>query len=109
MKVQPKIELIATIDDEPINGNAIDSGDKNYDLKVENELIDRLNSGDVWAWASVEVKASFGGLSGSAYLGCCSYKDEKEFLKDPYYKDMVKEATEELKIELESLQGIEII
>lgn len=86
-----KIEVIANIDELPIRGNAIDSGDEIQDKEVENEIIDRLESGDVWAWASVEVRATCSecGAHGSDYLGACSYVDgEREFRNDAYFEDM---------------------
>lgn len=80
-----------------VRGNAVISGDNAVDKKVEDEIIDRLENGDVWAWASVCVRAEWKGIEGVDYLGCCCYKDENDF-KQPggYYEDMKKEAFAEL-------------
>lgn len=45
-----KIAISAELDDLPIRGNAIDTGDL-----AEDELIARTRQGDVWAWANVTV------------------------------------------------------
>lgn len=56
-----------------------------------------------WAWCTVIVEAYFRGLKGTAYLGQCSYKDEEEFKKDPYYSQMVDEAVEEINEQVNNL------
>ena len=95
-------ELIVHEEDLPINGNAIASGNDEYDNEVEKELSERLNSGDAWAWCCVEVKATFGHFSASDFLGGCSYKDENEFTQPGgYYDDMKEVALEALNSELQ--------
>ena len=89
--------LTAEFDDVPIEGNAMCSGDDEYDKKIENELYERCKRGDVWAWASVKVTASFGELTAYTYLGACSYESQDEFEKCDYYTDMIIEVTEELR------------
>ena len=92
------IELRADWEDCLVKGNAMASGDEEYDAQVEQAIIDRLEDGDVWAWASVSVRASFGGLEGEPdYLGCCSYESFQEFVTpDGYLPQMVGEALESL-------------
>jgi len=104
----PTITLHVEQDDIPVRGNAAASGNDTFDREVEDEILERLENGDVWAWASVEVRAELQGLSASAYLGCCNYEDEEAFKKDGYYEDMVREAVDSLAIELENLQNIRI-
>lgn len=87
-------------EDMPVRGNAIASGDDDFDKKVEDELIERLDNGDLWAWCCVEVVAEYGGFTGSAYLGGCSYKDEQDFAAGGYNEDMKDEAREALEDEL---------
>lgn len=89
------VRLIATQDDTPVRGNAIASGDDKFDRKVEDEILERLDNGDVWAWAQVEVQATLpDGRTGSAYLGCSSYEDEADFKRGGYYDQMIDEAVE---------------
>jgi hypothetical protein len=84
-------------DDMNVRGNAIFSGDAEEDKKVEDEIIHRLKHGDVWAWCWVHVIAKYGGFQGDAYLGGCSYKDEKEFKRPGgYYEQMKEEAYDNL-------------
>ena len=59
---QVEFILKAEIDEINVRGNAIDSGNKLLDTRVENSIIERLNNGDVWAWASVELKAKYKGI-----------------------------------------------
>lgn len=88
------VRLIATQDDTPVRGNAIASGDDEEDRKYEDLILARLATGDVWAWAQVEVQATLpDGRTGSAYLGGCCYKDEADFKEcGGYYEDMIADA-----------------
>jgi hypothetical protein len=49
-----------------------------------------------WAWCDVTVTARFSDLTGTAYAGQCSYRDEADFKSDDYYGHMVDEAIDEL-------------
>ena len=97
-----EFEVIAEMDDIPVRGNAIASGDEEVDRECEDEIMRRLDNGDVWAWASVEVKATWKGFEGSDYLGGCSYEDEADFCQPGgYYDDMKGRALEELQANIE--------
>lgn len=86
------ITIIAEVDDIPVRGNAMASGDDIYDKEVEDEIISRLNNGDVWAWANVTITASWSGLYGSDNLGGCSYKNEDDFINSGHYYDSMVDA-----------------
>jgi hypothetical protein len=88
------VRIIATQDDTRVRGNALASGDEEEDRRYEDMILERLDAGDVWAWAQVEVQASLpDGRTGSAYLGGCCYEDEKDFKTDnPYYEDLIDQA-----------------
>lgn len=90
----------AVQDDIPVRGNAMASGDPKADKRCEDEILRRLDNGDVWAWAYVTVRASVtvDGTEfwGAAGLGGCSYQDEKEFRMDPYFSDLCWEAWADL-------------
>lgn len=92
-----KVELTADYDDLSVHGNAIASGDAALDEKVETEILERLERGDVWAWAHVRVTVSIDGFEGSDSLGACSYASEADF-KQPggYYRDMLWAALKDL-------------
>jgi hypothetical protein len=90
-------------DCESVRGNAMASGDEQADRECENEIIERVNSGDVWAWASVRVIAEFGGERGDNYLGCCSYADENDFRQPGGYFDAMK--SEAIDVLLARLEG----
>lgn len=101
-EVNFKVEALE--EDIQVRVNTIASGDEEEDKKVEDRIIRRLNNGNQWAWCTAKVTATYKGKEGTAYLGCCSYKDKDDFMTDGYYKDMKEEAYQELISELESLQ-----
>ena len=95
-----KFRIEAEPEDEPVRGNFA-SGDDAKDKALEDEIIAKIDSGDTWAWASVCVLAEFEGFKGRAYLGCCSYEDEADFVKEGmYYEQMKADAVEDLKREI---------
>lgn len=97
-------DVIATQDDIPVRGNALASGDDDEDRRTEDWILERLDNGDVWAWASVEVRGRYKGLEASDYLGACCYKDEADFCEPGgYYQDMQSRVLDELQGMLESL------
>lgn len=95
-KVQYRIEIQP--EHIPIEGNAIASGDAEYDAKVEQDIIAQLESGNLWAWCCVRVVAYIEGidLEGDDYLGACSYKSEEDFKQGGYFEDMCNVARDEL-------------
>jgi len=97
-----RYDLFIEQDDLSVRGNALASGDDAQDRACEDEILERLEAGDVWAWASVEVRASFDGFEASDYLGGCSYRDTADFLAGGYYEDMKAEALASL---IGSLEG----
>lgn len=90
--------LKAEPEDIPVRGNLICSGDSEFDKKCEDEVIARLESGDVWAWCYVSVTATWGEFQGSAALGGNSYESEADFLESnsDYYEDLKVNALEDL-------------
>lgn len=58
-------------DDIPVRGNAMCSDDPHFDKQVEDEILDRLSSGDVSAWCYIQVKARWNGYTGVASIGGC--------------------------------------
>src|SRR5690606_25924516 len=72
----------------PVRGNLYESGDADALRRAENEVLERLEAGDLWAWCTVRVVARLGDLEGSDFLGCCSYKDEADFMASGYFEDM---------------------
>lgn len=89
-----------------VRGNAMATDEPELDKQYEDEIIARLDSGDVWAWASVIVKATWGPLEGTDSLGGCSYKDEADFIANSgYYDDMVQNAKDECWREVQRLQS----
>ncbi len=90
------VRINATQDDLPVRGNCIATEDKEFDKTVEDEILERLDYGDVWAWADVEVQATLpDGRTGSAYLGGCCYEDEKDFKQGGYYEGMILNAVDD--------------
>lgn len=79
---------------DPVEGHFA-TGNDELDRQIEQSILEQLET-NPWAWCCVEVRARCGDISASDYLGCCSYKDEQEFIRDGYYEDMVHSAVEEL-------------
>lgn len=93
--------LSVEYDDTPVRGNALACGDDAADKECEDEIIRRLDNGDVWAWCVVRVTATYelpdgSTLEGWDTLGACCYKNERDFKLDGYYVDMKAEAVEDL-------------
>ena len=99
-----KIE--ASQDDTPVRGNAIVSGDDEYDAQVENDIINRLESGEVWAWALVKVTCGFDdwSITGEDYLGGCCNESEKDFVENSgYFEDMRQQAYDDFVTQIERM------
>jgi hypothetical protein len=90
----------------PVKGNALASGDDKEDRKAEQQIYRQLNRGNIWAWCTVKVTASWKGFTGTDYLGCCSYKSEKDFIRGGYYEDMQRTALNELNVELSIIEEL---
>lgn len=79
----------------PVRGNAMASGDPQLDRELEDSIIERLETGDEWAWCYVVVTVSWGDFDASASIGACSYDDEADFCQPGgYFDDLVDEALE---------------
>jgi len=84
--------LHAVPDDVPVlHGH--DSGDPEQNRRDKAEILARLDAGDVWAWADVEVRATVAvdghTVTGSDYLGGCCYADAADFMQEGgYYRGL---------------------
>lgn len=92
LKKNAAITFDALDEDIPVKGNAMCSGDDKLDMEVENEIIERLNNGDLSAWFCAKVTAEYLGFKYSDYLGACSYRSFAEFINGDYYADMIDSA-----------------
>jgi len=112
MKIQHQENIDVTVTlkieacDIPIRGNAIASGDDAYDKTIEDDLMYRLENGDIWAWfnatAIVEISVNGVKFQGLEFLGACSYKDLKQFLEDgDYGRDLIDCAWERAIVSIE--------
>lgn len=87
----------------PVRGNAMGSGNDEDDRRVEEAIIDELESGNPWAWCCIGVIAEWNGFKAHDYLGCCSYENEEDFKESGYYVDMKVEALKKLNDDLETM------
>jgi hypothetical protein len=103
-----EIQIICHPEEISVRGNAVVSGDNELDKLQEDKIIESFNSGNIWAWCTVELVViwSFdgGSLQASDYLGCCSYDSESDFIDGGYYEDMCSNALAELNIQIENIQ-----
>lgn len=102
---QVEFETLVSEESIPIRGNAIATGNDEEDAKVENDLIDQLERGNIWAWCAVEVRATWRGITASDYLGGCSYASQNDFERgDGYYSDMKQTAYNQLLDKIRALK-----
>ena len=80
-----------------------DSGNEEEDARICAQIRSDAEWNE-WAWCTVEVRATWNGVFGNAFLGACSYASEKDFKEDGYYNDMKNQALESLCAKLEKLQ-----
>jgi len=110
--MKPEFEYTVSVeqDDIPVVGNAMDSGDPVEDREVESKILYRLDVGDVWAWAAVTVtcREVHTGVEGTDYLGCCNYRDEKDFRECQYFEDMCTKAYVDCLSQIERVKGLEL-
>lgn len=96
-------ELICEPEHVPVEGNCMASGDDAFDRKCERRILRQLANGNEWAWCCVRLVGRFKGLCCWEALGCCSYRSEKEFRKDPYFADMQSEVLRQLQEEASNI------
>jgi hypothetical protein len=97
MKLEIVFDVMAEQDETPVRAGV---------EFAEDEILRRLDQGDIWAWAFVTVKARLmvDGVEfaeGEDYLGGCNYKNEGDFRRPGgYFDDMKARARGELFAEL---------
>lgn len=80
-----------------VRGNALASGDDTEDKEYEEQILQRLQMGDEWAWFTAKVVVRTNdGREASDYLGCCTYEDAEDFKRGGYYIDMIRACLDEL-------------
>lgn len=94
-------------DDIPLEGNVLACGDAEEDKRAEEEVRERLDNGDVWAWALVTVSATITLPDGTKIrgwdsLGACNYANEADFKRCGYYGSMEMLALDDLKQKIEA-------
>lgn len=86
-----KIEV--WFDDAPVRGNVIASGNDDIDKQAEEHVLEEINRGNVWAWATVTITVTWAGFSSFDCLGCVSEKSEESFKHtDGYFRNMCQQA-----------------
>lgn len=69
------------------------------------EIVDKVNNG-TYEWFMLRVRVMFEGHEmGSAYLGGCLYEDAREVLIDGTAEDLIDEALQNAKREVNNLAG----
>ena len=81
-------------DDIPVRGSFA-SGDNKLDKELEDDIIKRVNGGDILSWCCAKVTAEWEGHKGHAYLGGCSYDSYADAEKD-LFENMKDEALDAL-------------
>ena len=91
-----EISICVEYEDIPVRGNAIASEDPEYDEKVENDIINDLESGNIFAWCTAIVKARWAGFEGVDTLGAVSCFNEESFRESVMEHGMIESAVEGL-------------
>ena len=78
---------------EPVESHFSPEALSKEDIK---DIYKQVKNGNQWAWCNVKITCiltcdneKFIGVS---HLGCCSYKNQEEFVKDGYYDNMCSDA-----------------
>lgn len=80
LDVEPELDV-------EVRGN-VSSGNAAADKKSEDEILNRLNRGDVWAWCQVRVKASLGPhVAYSDWCGATSCANSTDYERPGGYYD----------------------
>jgi uncharacterized protein (TIGR02996 family) len=88
--------------DVPVEGN-FDSGDPKADRRTEQWIARQLAGGNPWAWCMARVVGRYAGLEAMSFLGCCSYRSEREFRKGAYCEDMRQDVFEQLRAQADAI------
>lgn len=103
-RIDPE-EVIFTLHCDPewssVEGNC-SAIDPETDAETARWIWEQLDSGNDWAWCQACVTAEYDGLTGRAYLGCCSYESEASFRECGYFDDLKKEALADLQAQLDA-------
>lgn len=111
---EDEVEFDLTIEEMDAHPRGFFASDEpDIDAQQVADIIARLERGDLWAWCSVKVTASWGGYSASDYIGGCSYDGERDFMSDQCYADMKAAALAGLNATLrrkhEELKALEVL
>ncbi len=71
------------------------------DREYENDILDELEGGNVWAWAFIKVTARIDGIECSDYLECARYDSEADFRRSGEYIEIKAELLGRLRADLE--------
>lgn len=100
-----QVEFEMTVEPEytPIRGS-FSSGDDELDEQTALDIEKQLEYNE-WAWCCIKMECKYKGLTGTDYLGACSYKDSNDFMNDGYYQDMKQEAYADLIQQIKDLKA----
>ena len=95
LKENAGIRVVAIEEDASVQ-ESFRSGDPALDKQAQDDILERMQVSE-WAWCCVKVGARYEDWRGYAYLGCCSYDSEEDFIKNSgHYEELVDEALDEL-------------
>lgn len=90
------VTLTCAAEDLQIEGNALASGNDEWDREQEQWIRDQLDGGNEWAWCCARVDVEWEGFKETEYLGACSYKSRADFIACGERETMASEATARL-------------
>ena len=99
-KNEVKFSIDIESEDMPVRGNYMCTEDPEADKAAEDEILARLDRGDITAWCLIKVTAKWEEFEGFATLGGISYSDNEDSQKqaesDADDHGMFDEALEDL-------------
>lgn len=91
--------------DSPVSGNACACDERI--CTTETDILDRLSSGDEWAWCNVVVTGTYAGYSHTATVGACTFDSAADFLASDIYLELRQEIEKQY-IDAGVLTGINV-
>lgn len=94
--------ILVRVEDDGPEGHFA-SGDDDEDNETCRKIREDAQSNE-WAWCVVEVRAEWNDLTGSDFLGGCSYASEKDFRENGSFADMKSQALADLVAKVAKVQ-----
>jgi hypothetical protein len=90
-------------DDTPVRGNAMASGDDEFDRETEDGILKSLRSENHYAWCIITIEARWEGFVGSSVLGGNSLKSDADVAETVESHELKAQALDDLNTRLQRI------